>query len=66
MSTCSQRAGHASRKDDDSREGDPSDPIASEPLVGNLWNLIDDTRPVDVDNELFDNRRHYPTSEEQN
>ena len=51
MSTRSQRAGNASRKDDDSQEGDLSDHIASESLVGDLWNPIDDTRPVDVDNE---------------
>jgi len=42
--------------DDDSQEGgDLSDHIASESLVGDLWNPIDDTRPVDVD-EFFDNR----------
>ena len=59
MSTRSQRAGNASRKDDDSQEGDLSDHIASESIVGDLWNPIDDTRPVeDVDNEFFDNREY--------
>ena len=65
MSTRSQRAGNASRKDDDSQEGDLSDHIASESLVGDLWNPIDDTRPVeDVDNEFFDNREYVIREDE--
>jgi len=65
MSTRSQRrAGNASRKDDDSQEGDLSDHIASESLVGDLWNPIDDTQPVDVDNEFFDNREYVIREDE--
>ncbi len=64
MSTRSQRAGNASRKDDDSQEGDLSDHIASESLVGDLWNPINDTRSVDVDNEFFDNREYVIREDE--
>ena len=65
MSTRSQRrAGNASRKDDDSQEGDLSDHIASESLVGDLWNPIDDTRPVNVDNKFFDNREYVIREDE--
>jgi len=63
MSTHSQRAGNASRKDDDSQEGDLSDHIASESLVGDLLNPIDDTRPADVD-EFFDNREYVIREDE--
>ena len=65
MSTRSQRTGNASRKDDDSQEGDLSHHIASESIVGDLWNPIDDTRPVeDVDNEFFDNREYVIREDE--
>jgi len=51
--------------DDDSQEGgDLSDHIASESLVGDLWNPIDDTRPVDVDNEFFDNGEYVIQEDE--